>query len=58
MGDVVNLRRMRKIRDRLQKASQAAETRVYHGCTKAEKAIEHARRDAARRTLDGHLRER
>ena len=57
MGEVVNLRQMRKTRDRVQKASQAAENRVKHGRSKAEKALEQARRDAARRTLDNHQRE-
>ncbi len=54
MGDVVNLRRARKARDRAAASEQAAENRVRFGRTKAERdriAAQDAL-DASR--LDGH----
>ena len=50
MGEVVNLRRARKARDRRADEAQAAANRVAFGRTKAEKATdraERARNDAA-----------
>jgi hypothetical protein len=52
MGDVVNLNRFRKEKDREAAAKQAAENRVRHGMPKA--ARQKARREAekARKLLD------
>ncbi len=54
MGEIINLNRLRKARARDAAAAAAAENRVRHGRTKAEKARdadEAARRSAA---LDSH----
>ena len=54
MGDVVNLRRVRKARDRAEKDERAARNRAAFGRTAAERdasAEERTRRLAA---LDGH----
>jgi hypothetical protein len=58
MGEVVNLRQVRKQRARAGKSAQAAENRARHGRTKAEKALEHAERDARDQKLAGHRLER
>ena len=53
-GEVVNLRRARKARDRAEREVTAAANRVIHGRTKAErqsKTMESARNA---RLLDGH----
>lgn len=57
MGEIINLRRARKARDRDAAARQAALQRAAHGRTKAAKqrdTAEQARRDAL---LDGMKRE-
>ena len=54
MGEVVNLRRARKTRDRTERETVAAANRVAYGRTKVERqsqAIETARTE---RVLDGH----
>lgn len=53
MGDVVNLNRFRKTRDRAERAKDAEANRIRFGRTKAEK--ERDRQEAERRTqvLDG-----
>ena len=57
MGEVVNLRRARKSRDRLDAEKLAQENRAAFGRPKAERALTTARllKDAA--TLDAHKRE-
>jgi hypothetical protein len=57
MGDVVNLRKVRKQRARVEKADQAAENRARFGRTKAEKARDAAETTSVSRTLDGALRQ-
>ena len=57
MGDVVNLRRARKQRERTASATQAAANRAAFGRTKVEKAAEDADRQRAARDLDGARRE-
>ncbi len=54
MGDVVNLRRFRKARDRAEKAEGAARNRAAFGRTASER--EAAAEERARRlqALDGH----
>ena len=54
MGDVVNLRRARKRRDREREAAAAAENRILHGLTRAERRTIEAEREAGERRLDGH----
>ena len=53
MGEIVNLRRVKKQRERAAQAAEAAENRVRHGRTGAQKAND--RREAERRQalLDG-----
>ncbi|WP_018700000.1 DUF4169 family protein [Amorphus coralli] len=57
MAEIVNLRRTRKARKRSEDQERAAENRALHGLTRAEKAAEKSRRDAAGRHVDGHRRE-
>jgi hypothetical protein len=52
MGDLVNLRIVRKRTARRQAAQRAAENRLAFGRTKSERALETARAEKARRTLD------
>ena len=54
MGEIVNLRKARKAAARRQDAARAAENRRAHGRSKAERKLEEARADKARRELDAH----
>ncbi|RBP18383.1 uncharacterized protein DUF4169 [Roseiarcus fermentans] len=54
MGDIVNLRRARKRRDRERESAAAAENRVVFGTPKAERRRIEAEREAGDRRLDGH----
>ena len=54
MGEVVNLRRARKGRDRQRKEAEAAENRIAFGMTKAERRLRDSEREKAERGLDGH----
>ena len=54
MGDVVNLRRARKARDRAGAEAQAEQNRIAFGRTKAERKLTEAERDKAARHIDGH----
>jgi len=58
MGDVVNLRRARKERDRKAAEQAAAEARALHGRTKAEKALIEAEAERLRRTVDQSRRDK
>ncbi len=54
MGEIVNLRRARKARERRRDEDQAQENRIRHGLSKAERQMaEKARAHEAKR-LDGH----
>jgi flagellar biosynthesis/type III secretory pathway protein FliH len=53
MGEIVNLRRVKKQRAREAAAQEAAENRVRHGWTKAAKQAEAKNRLIAETTLDG-----
>lgn len=57
MGDVVNLNRARKAKATTRRQAEAAQNRVAHGRTKAQKDADRA--EAARREalLDGAKRE-
>lgn len=52
MGDIVNLNRFRKQRDRDEKARTAATNRAKHGRTKEEKAHEDAEAERRDKDLD------
>jgi Domain of unknown function (DUF4169) len=54
MGEVVNLKRLRKIKARTQAEAEAAANRLTHGRAKAEKHLTKAEQEAAARKLDGH----
>lgn len=54
MGDIVNLRTIRKRATRARDAERAAENRVKHGRSKVERLFAAARGDKARRDLDQH----
>lgn len=57
MGDVVNLRRVRKAKIRDGQAKQADANRLKFGRTKAEKTLTAAEQAIANKTLDGHKRD-
>jgi hypothetical protein len=54
MSNVTNLNQFRKAKARDDKRAKADENAVTFGRTKAQKDLEKARRDKARRDLDGH----
>ena len=54
MSSPINLNRFRKAKARAEKDAQAEENRVKFGRTKAEKQLQRAADDKARRHLDGH----
>ncbi|MGD9543643.1 MAG: DUF4169 family protein [Methylocystis sp.] len=58
MGDVVNLRRARKQRDRRVKEQAAQTSRVAHGRSKSEREATATRAELENTRLDGHKRER
>ncbi len=57
MAEIVNLRAARKARDRATARAKGDENAVKFGRTKAEKDLEKALAEKARRDLDGHERE-
>ena len=54
MGDVVNLKRVKKRNEREQSAMQADANRARFGRTKAERALDESSKDRASRVLDQH----
>ena len=58
MGDVVNLRQVRKQKARAEKERQAGESRALHGRSKAEKSRDQLIADKAETFVAGHRRER
>lgn len=58
MGDVVNLRTVRKRKSREQREREAEAARALHGRTKAERQAETLRRDKALGFLEGHRRDK
>jgi hypothetical protein len=54
MGTLVNLRTARKRAAQRQAADQAAENRVIHGRTKAERKLNSTRSAKSARDLDAH----
>jgi hypothetical protein len=57
MAEIVNLRTARKAKEREKSRATGDENAGKFGRTKAEKNLEKARADKARRDLDGHARE-
>lgn len=57
MAEIINLRAVRKTREREQARAKGNENAAKFGRTKAEKSLEAARAEKARRDLDGHERE-
>lgn len=53
MGEIVNLRRARKAKQRVAEAAAADENRRRSGMTKVERAASERERAALGRTLDG-----
>ncbi|MGX5844060.1 DUF4169 family protein [Mesorhizobium sp. ArgA1] len=58
MGDVVNLRQLRKQKARAEKEKLAGENRALHGRSKAEKDRDRLTADKAEKFVAGHRRER
>jgi len=56
MGDVVNLRRARKARDRASAEAQAEQNRIAFGRTKAERQLTEAQKTLDERRHEGHRR--
>jgi uncharacterized protein DUF4169 len=56
-ADVVNLRRARKAKSRVDREKTAAANRVTFGRARIDKAKEAAERERAVRALDGHRRD-
>jgi len=54
MADVVNLRMARKQAKRRQAEQEAAQRRLAHGRSKAERTLQRARTDKAERELERH----
>ena len=54
MGDLINLRNVRKQAQRRRAEQNAASNRLAHGRPKTERALERSRRDKADRDLDAH----
>ncbi len=57
MAEIINLRQVKKARDRSLQRATGDENAARHGRSKALKALEKTRADKARCELDGHLRE-
>ena len=54
MGEIVNLHKARKRAARARAAKRAAENRITHGRSKAQRELETARAERTRRLLDTH----
>ncbi|WP_128253521.1 DUF4169 family protein [Falsirhodobacter deserti] len=57
MAQIVNLRAVRKTRERDAKRAQGDANAAKFGLTKAERHRQQAEAEKARRTLDGHERD-
>ncbi len=58
MAEIVNLRRVRKSKQRDEREKTAEANRRLFGRTRAEKDVEAARREHAEKNIDGHKRDR
>ena len=57
MGDIVNLRQVRKARARSEADRRAQQNRIDHGLSKSQKQQAETVKQAQNRTLDGHVRQ-
>ncbi len=57
MAEIINLRQIRKAKDRLKKQAQGDENAVKFGRSKDQRKAEEDASAKARRDLDGHQRE-
>ncbi len=57
MAELINLRAVRKARDKAEARAQADENAIRFGRRKSDKALEAARTAKEKRDLDGHERE-
>lgn len=57
MAEIINLRKVRKVKARAEKEAVAEENRAKSGRTKAEKAVGEAQKELTDRTLDAHRRD-
>lgn len=57
MGEVINLKRFRKAKERAEAQARAEANRTKHGRSKAEREGTSAREMLADRKLDGHRRD-
>lgn len=57
MGDIVNLSKYRKQRQRTEHAKQAAENRVRFGRSKSDRTRTHNEQERRRQDLDGKRRD-
>jgi hypothetical protein len=55
-SNVVNLHKVRKVKERADKKRRAEENRAKFGRTKAEREVDKRRRSVARELLDAHRR--
>lgn len=58
MGEVINLNKVRKAREKAAAAAEADGNRVKHGRTKAERSLQKTTTDKAEAHLNGHQRKR
>lgn len=58
MGDIINLRQMRKAKKRVESERRAVENRVKHGRSKAEKRLVEMAKQKHDAVIDGARRER
>jgi hypothetical protein len=54
MGEIVNLRKVRKQAKKREDAERAAANRIIHGRSKAERTLQEARTAKIQRRLEGH----
>ena len=54
MGEIVNLRKVRKQAKKREDAERAAANRIVHGRSKAERTLQEARTAKIQRHLEGH----
>jgi hypothetical protein len=58
MGEIVNLRRARKVRDKRSKEAEAEANRIAHGRTKDERRLSEATTRLETEKLDAHRLEK
>lgn len=57
MAEIINLNRARRARDKAEAKDRAAQNRVTHGRTRAEKTAAKIEAERAKRLLDGAKRD-